>query len=64
MQDYQERVVEEKTELDVKIIKLVGFIASVGYVNNVSQEEKQRMRNQLYAMLHYSQILEERIVNF
>lgn len=63
MEQYQERVVEEKTELDGKVLKLQEFVSSDRF-NLVEVGEANRMRNQLSVMMDYSNILGERITNF
>ena len=63
MEDYQERVVEEKSKLDERIVNLVGFIHSDRFYA-VDQEERKRLRSQMYLMVDYSRILHERIDYF
>jgi len=63
MEAYQERVVEEKKELDEKISKLSPFISSEKFLS-VKEDEANRLRNQLSIMVDYSNILGERIANF
>ena len=63
MQPYQQRVVDEKSELDGKIEKLSAFIESDQFVR-VDEEERDRMRQQLRTMQTYSGILGERIDAF
>ena len=63
MEQYQERVVKEKKDLDEKVSKLQAFISSERFVS-VEADEANRMRNQLSVMMDYSNILGERIINF
>ena len=63
MEDYQERVVEEKKELDGKITKLAAFVFSEKFASVVKDEQK-RMQQQLYVMMDYSRCLQERIAAF
>ena len=63
MEQYQQRVVKEKEELDEKVSKLQAFIGSERF-NSVEADEANRMRNQLPVMMDYSNILGERITNF
>ena len=65
MEDYQKRVVEEKEELDAKIVKIDDFIWSViaGSVI-VDIYEIRRMSKQSIAMVAYSAALGDRILNF
>ena len=63
MKEYQKRVVEEKTELDNKLVKLNNFIESDRF-EDVDEEEQERLTRQGIAMQDYSLILEERIAAF
>jgi len=63
MEDYQDRVLQEKQELDVKINKLTGFLYS-DKSTGLDKEEYKRMRQQLYCMMDYGHCLTERINNF
>jgi hypothetical protein len=63
MQPYQQRVVEEKKELDEKIGKLAVFISASPF-RSISEEEQLRMKEQIEVMKRYSQILEYRIAAF
>lgn len=60
---YQQRVVEEKAELDEKIGRLRVYIASPAF-SAVYAAEQDRMQEQLAAMSNYSFILGERIKAF
>ena len=66
MAPYQERVIEEKKELDVKIEKLKTFSAVPGDVvyDGLPAEEKHRLARQLALMLALSIVLGERIEAF
>ena len=64
MQAYQQRVVHEQQELDLKIDKLSHFITSKDNLVNVSDAEVQRLYMQLNAMQLYSAVLDLRIKNF
>ena len=59
-QDWQLRVVEEKSELDTKIANLRVFIRSPKF-DTVSQSEQWRMTTQMHTMVQYSAILGARI---
>ena len=63
MEDYQKRVVAEKEEIDIKIVKLTGFIFSPKF-DSVNEKEQERMDTQLRAMMNYSMCLRERIASF
>ncbi len=56
---YQERVIEEKADLDEKTVKLNRVICGVCSFS-VTQEEAKRMKNQVLAMKLYSNILQSR----
>jgi hypothetical protein len=60
MEDYQKRIVEEKTALDIKIDKLDYFLKN----NAVPEAEAKRMYSQLGHMCRYSEVLTDRIDNF
>ena len=64
MEAYQERVVQEKKELDEKISKLNIFLQSDDIDSKVDIQEKSRLVSQLCAMTIYSNLLFERIANF
>ena len=63
MEDYQERVLTEKLELDQKIRKLSDFVCS-DKAEVVSNKEHGRMVTQLDAMFEYSRLLRLRISAF
>jgi len=63
MEDYQERVIEEKKELDAKIDKLGEFIRSDEFVS-VPMAEQVRLKQQRTVMNQYSDILAARIDGF
>lgn len=60
---HQQRVVDEKRELDVKLEKLVAFFDTETY-QELDSEERYRLRRQANAMYSYSKILGERIAAF
>ena len=60
---YQQRVVDEKKDLDRKIENLQTFIGMMAY-DDIDNGEKSRMRIQLEIMGTYSCILGERIAHF
>ena len=63
MEDFKERVVQEKKELDSKITRLSGFIFSDEFMA-VMKDEQERMEKQLYVMIDYSRCLKDRIAAF
>jgi hypothetical protein len=63
MEAWQERVCKEKAELDEKIIKLERFISSDRF-NAFDAWTRDRITRQYRTMINYSNILNERIINF
>jgi len=63
MKDYQKRVIKDKKDLEVKIIKLTEFLCSNLSVN-LTSKQRELMQKQLYIMLQYTTILETRINDF
>ena len=60
---HQQRVVEEKYELDEKLGKLLSFFQSEIF-SSLSDAERSRLRNQARFMDGYSSVLKERIEAF
>lgn len=63
MKPHQERVVQEKEELDQKRSKLDLFFKSATF-DTVSGEEQALLRYQAEVMAHYSHLLAKRIELF
>ena len=63
MLPHQQRVVDEKSELDEKISKLDPFL-NTQIFKELHESEKVRLRLQLHYMIAYSKILGERILCF
>lgn len=63
MQAYQERVVEEKRELDEKLAKLDTFANTEQYAA-LSVKEQTQMTRQLCIMHNYSKVLGDRMEAF
>jgi hypothetical protein len=63
MQPYQERVMQEKQELDKKISQLGEFTSGRIYPT-LAQDEQDRLSRQYVIMRDYSSVLGERITNF
>jgi len=63
MEPYQQRVVYEKTDLDIKIFKLRPFIGSERFLS-LEIAEQERMTRQFNLMEQYSEVLGFRIANF
>lgn len=64
MQPHQQRVVDEKKELDEKLDRLKAFIETSPIFNSLSLDERERMRRQFDVMAEYSSILSQRIDAF
>lgn len=60
MQPYQQRVLAERDELEKRLEKINGFIAS-GSFYSVPDAEKDRLNRQSHHMFWYLQVLDERI---
>lgn len=63
MQPHQQRVIEEKEELDIKIEKLTSFFETKLF-HEIDILEQNRLKTQLHHMGEYSKILSDRINNF
>ena len=63
LEPWQIRVVAERKELDEKILALVGFTSSKTWAALTSSQQTD-LRDQLYIMRRYSDILERRIKKF
>lgn len=63
MQPFQQRVVDEKTELDAKLDKLRPFLTSEMF-KGLPFDEQRRMLKQSVLMEYYSEVLGERIAAF
>ena len=63
MKDYQERVSQEKEELDSKLSRLSTFIKSDEFAS-VPMAEQVRLKQQRTVMKQYSDILAARIDGF
>lgn len=63
MQPHQQRVVDEKQELDTKRDKLTVFLKG-DLFESLPDNEQDRLAKQLGIMAEYSNILAERIVHF
>lgn len=63
MEAYQQRVVDEKRDLDEKIEKLSAFMKTAGF-GSVQTDEQARLHGQLVVMVAYSELLKDRIAAF
>lgn len=61
---HQQRLLDEKQELDIRITKLDEFIERNPLFGNLPDAEQARMKRQLDVMHELSSILSERIANF
>ena len=64
IQPHQQRVIEEKADLDAKIAKLADFIVFSPTYKIIGSAEKERLNRQHAAMRTYSGVLRERIAAF
>ena len=63
MAPHQQRVVDEKAELDEKLTKLVAFFGNPLWAT-LPSDERARLSRQSEVMREYSEILGERIAAF
>ena len=64
MTEYQERVIEEKADLDARRGRLLQFISSSPQFRCLGIVEQQRLIRQNKIMILYSDVLGERIEAF
>jgi len=64
MKDYQQRVVDEKKELDGRLAKLDDFIENAPLFGTVDPPEQYRLRKQRALMRDLSELLGDRIAAF
>lgn len=64
MQPHEQRVVDEKKELDEKMDKLDKFIQSNPLYGTLAKEDQKLLERQYKAMDTYSYILGQRIAKF
>lgn len=64
MLDFQQRVTDEKTELDKKAAALSEFIGNNPTFETLHAAEQERMKEQCEVMWQYSEILGARIAAF
>jgi hypothetical protein len=63
MKEYQQRVIDEQDELDLKRARLLDFFETKMF-RELDQNEKDRLRTQFGIMGVYSTILKQRITAF
>lgn len=64
MQPHQQRVVDEKNELEIKAKALSHFISENPLFNSIEPAEQERMKLQNDIMWQYFEVLQDRIANF
>jgi len=64
IQPHQQRVIDERHELDTKIAALFVFINESPIFDKLDDAEQVRLKRQLDHMIAYSDILKERIGAF
>ena len=64
MEPHQQRVVDERIELDERAKKLSDFIGLNPVFETIDAEEQERMKEQCEIMWQYSEILGKRIAAF
>ena len=64
MLPHQQRVVDEKNELDTKAKALSNFIGLDPVFADIDAEEQERLKEQCEIMWEYSEILGKRIAAF
>jgi hypothetical protein len=64
MQPHEQRVVEEKRELDERLNKLLMFIGANPLFKELTERERARLEHQAGIMNEYSRVLKERIAEF
>ena len=64
LQPHQQRVVDEKTELDKKANALSNFIGNSPIFETLDAAEQERLKHQNDVMWQYSEILRARIEAF
>jgi hypothetical protein len=64
MQPHEQRVVDERTELDDKLGKLIAFIDASPIFKGLDKIDQDLLIGQKYAMMQYSELLTKRIGRF
>lgn len=63
LQPHQERVIEERDELKIKLAKLLSFLDTRTF-SALSEAERLRLHRQSTYMAEYAAVLDERIAEF
>lgn len=61
LQPHQQRVVNERDELNTKLAALKGFIKGSQVFFSLQEDEQSRLKRQSEVMTEYSDILQDRI---
>ena len=61
LEPHQQRVVNERDELNTKLVALKGFIKGSQVFGSLPDDEQSRLKRQAEVMTEYSDILQERI---
>ncbi len=64
MEAYQQRVIDEKEALDIKISKLVMFVGAESLKLTIKLEDYEDLTMQLKYMVAYTKVLSRRIGRF
>lgn len=64
LQPHQQRVVDEKAELNEKLNKLTSFVLDSPIFKDLPQAERGRLLRQMVLMQLYSEVLADRIAAF
>lgn len=64
MKPHQQRVIDEKTELDIKATTLNNFIGTSPIFETLDEAEQERLKEQNDLMCKYSELLGARIAAF
>ena len=64
MQEYQQRVIDEREELYDKLVNLNKFICGTAIFDSLDGDEQNRLRAQRFIMNEYADVLTSRIDAF
>lgn len=64
LQPHQQRVVDERNELNEKVTKLNDFVGHSPIFETLHADEQNDLRNQLDVMFQYQELLDSRISRF
>jgi len=64
LQPHQQRVVDERFELNDKATKLNDFIGNNPLFENIASDEQEDLKVQLDIMFQYIEVLDRRILRF